>query len=299
VDLGLSVKWATCNLGAAQPGEYGDYFAWGETQPKEEYTWLNYKWAKDASSKITKYNATDGLTTLESADDAAYVNKGRNWRMPSKEEFDELVNQCTWEWTICNGNNGYKVTAPNGNFIFLPAVGYKGEGGPNYPAGEDGLYWLRSNKDSKSSAANCFLIRSKGVQYASYGGTRKYGFAIRPVYEEDVNIVCQYSLTHGNDYNAQFTDSTDRASIQPYTIFIPKGVTIAPKSGYKWGYYTNVDTSNMPNGDLLSSWSTAPYTGEGKEIGIAIKKDDGVFDFFVDSQCAKDYFDVSDPSIWE
>ena len=140
VDLGLSVKWASYNIGATKPEEYGDYFAWGEVEPKETYSWATYKWSKGSSSSITKYNANDGKTVLDPEDDAATVILGENYRMPTVEEGNELIEQCTWIWTIYNNVAGYKITGPNGNYIFLPAVGYKGSTNPYYPAGEYGLY---------------------------------------------------------------------------------------------------------------------------------------------------------------
>jgi hypothetical protein len=130
VDLGLSVKWATCNVGATKPEEYGDYFAWGETTPKDAYDWSTYKWCNGGPSTQTKYctnssyGTVDNKTTLDLSDDAACANWGGSWRMPTRAEQDELRNNCTWTWTTQNGVNGYKVTGTNGNSIFLPAAGY-------------------------------------------------------------------------------------------------------------------------------------------------------------------------------
>lgn len=134
VDLGLpsGTKWATYNVGATKPEEYGNYFAWGETQPKSEYNWGNYKYCtadynaeNNTYSNIvmTKYNATDDKTILDATDDAATANWGSNWRMPTKEEMNELYNNCTHEWTTQNGVTGRKFTGPNSNSIFLPAAG--------------------------------------------------------------------------------------------------------------------------------------------------------------------------------
>ena len=122
VDLGLSVKWATFNVGATSPEEYGDYFAWGETEPKETYSWATYKWCDGTDANITKYNTIDGKTILEPTDDAAQVHRGDKWRMPTKAECQELIDSCTWEWTTSNNISGYRVTGPNGNSIFLPAA---------------------------------------------------------------------------------------------------------------------------------------------------------------------------------
>ena len=117
IDLGLSVKWASCNVGAEEPWECGGYYAWGETAEKSEYSPESYRY--------TEKNEKEGKSTLTPANDAAYVNWGSEWRMPTHEEIKELEEKCTWEWTMLNGCNGYKVTAPNGNSIFLPAAGYR------------------------------------------------------------------------------------------------------------------------------------------------------------------------------
>jgi hypothetical protein len=107
-----------------------------------------------------------------------------------------------------------------------------------------------------------------------------------------------YTLTHGNDYNATYMDAKNRVSIQPYTITVPTGVTITPKTGYVWAWMNNVDPDNMPSGSG-GSWCGDTYTGTGKQIGITFKKsDDSDFDFSTDSIYASDYFDVSDSSIW-
>lgn len=141
VDLGLpsGTLWATCNVGANKPEEYGDYFAWGETEPKEVYFDCNYKWAH-----FSKYNSTDGKMELDPEDDAAYVNMGPSWRTPSVEQISELVNSCTWRWTQKNGVNGYLVTGPNGNTIFLPAADICVEDYPLEDAGSYGCYWTRT-----------------------------------------------------------------------------------------------------------------------------------------------------------
>ena len=129
VDLGLSVKWATCNVGATKPEEYGDYFAWGEVEPKEKYDWSTYKYCDAIDTLFTKYckfakdGFVDNKTILDPEDDAATFNWGSAWRMPTKEELQELVNNCTWIWTTQNGVDGYKVTGINENSIFLPAAG--------------------------------------------------------------------------------------------------------------------------------------------------------------------------------
>ena len=150
VDLGLSVKWATMNVGANSPEEYGDYFAWGETTPKETYSWETYKWCKGGYQlTLTKYcsnssyGTVDNKTVLDPEDDAAQANWGGTWRMPTIDEYKELVNKCTWIWTTQNSVDGYKVTGPNGNSIFLPAAGYRYDGSLSN-AGSNGYYWSSS-----------------------------------------------------------------------------------------------------------------------------------------------------------
>lgn len=146
VDLGLSVKWATCNVGANKPEEPGDYFAWGETLPKDYYNWSNYKWCAGDYDELTKYcdkdsyGIVDKIYVLQLSDDAARVNWGGNWRMPLKSELDELYNSCTWESTTQNGTAGYLVTGKNGNSIFLPKAGRKDEGSLT-DLGAYGYYW--------------------------------------------------------------------------------------------------------------------------------------------------------------
>ena len=144
VDLGLSVKWATCNVGTTKPEGYGDYFAWGETRSKSYYNGSSY----------TYY---DNPTTLPLSADAARANWGGKWRMPTIDEFEELRNNCTWKWTTQNGVNGYKVTSnSNGNYIFLPAAGYR-DLGSLYGAGDYGYYWSSSAYGSNYSTTALYL----------------------------------------------------------------------------------------------------------------------------------------------
>ncbi|MGM9746984.1 MAG: hypothetical protein ACI30H_08505 [Paludibacteraceae bacterium] len=141
VDLGLpsGIKWATCNVGASAPEEYGDYFAWGETTPKSDYAWETYKWATTEYNTryefldletLTKYNTKeeygtiDNKTILDLEDDAAYANWGREWRMPTDEEWLELRTKCEWKLSTYYGRKGYRVQSKtNGHLIFLPAAG--------------------------------------------------------------------------------------------------------------------------------------------------------------------------------
>ena len=187
VDLGLSVKWATCNVGAEKPEDYGDYFAWGETEPKENYDWTTYKYCKGTNKTMTKYcnnssysnnGFTDNKTELDPEDDAATVNWGGAWRMPTDEEFTELREQCKWTWTTQNGVKGYQVVGPNGNSIFLPAAGYR-YGASLYRAGSRGYYWSSSLSSSYPYDAYYVDFHSSGVDRSSFD--RYNGFIVRPV----------------------------------------------------------------------------------------------------------------------
>lgn len=178
VDLGLpsGVKWATCNVGATSPEDYGDYFAWGETEGymsgKKIFNSGNYKWYMTTTSKdsdgievitngYTKYvkksdaskygynGFYDDKTVLDLEDDAAHANWGGDWRMPTRAEQDELSNNCTWNRATLNGKNGYKVIGPNGNFIFLPASGYRDSSLRN--ADNNTVYWSSSLREGYSS----------------------------------------------------------------------------------------------------------------------------------------------------
>ena len=185
VDLGLSVKWATCNVGASKPEDYGDYFAWGETQPNEVYGWSTYKWCNGRAAALTKYNYSsywgnlDNKTQLELSDDAARANWGGSWRMPTDAELIELFEQCTWTWTIQNGKYGYKVTSKsNGNSIFLPAAGYR-EDGSLYNAGSCGYYWSSSISTDRPDCAYTLGFCSDTV--LRFDNARDEGFSVRPV----------------------------------------------------------------------------------------------------------------------
>ena len=177
VDLGLSVKWATCNVGATKPEEYGDYYAWGETTTKATYSWDTYTLTTDGGSTFTKYNTTDGKTVLELADDAARANWGGAWRMPTDAEWTELRENCTWTWTTKNGVNGYEVKSKtNENAIFLPAAGYRDD--DDLSNAGFGYYWSSSLSTYPLSAWGVFLD-SGGV--SRYGDNRYCGLSVRPV----------------------------------------------------------------------------------------------------------------------
>ncbi len=190
VDLGLpsGLLWATCNVGADNPEDYGDYFAWGETMPKDTYDWSTYQYCNGSSYTLTKYCSnsnygyngfTDNLTTLLPEDAAATANWGNDWRMPTKEEWQELYNNTTVTWTTQNGVNGRLFTASNGNSLFLPAAGYRYISSLDY-AGSYGSYW--SSSLSTGSPDGAWILYFGSDNYGMNGyGYRDYGLSVRPV----------------------------------------------------------------------------------------------------------------------
>lgn len=200
VDLGLSVKWATCNVGASKPEEYGDYYAWGETEPKTDYSWSAYKFRTSGDSydnvKLSKYNTNssddtfDNKTTLDPEDDVAHVKWGGCWRIPTKAEQDELCSNCTWTWyssgnTEFNGVAGYKVTSNKegytNRFIFLPTAGYRYDM-DLCVVGQLGFYWSSSlcTETYQSYAWNLYLYFN-GVYHDTRYDYRRNGQSVRPV----------------------------------------------------------------------------------------------------------------------
>ncbi len=189
VDLGLpsGLLWAKCNVGANAPEEVGDYFAWGETAPKTSYNWTgegDYKWGvydyeETTNYGMTKYNSTDGLTTLEAVDDAATAVLGSGWRTPKADEFNELLTECTWTATSRNDVSGYEVKGKNGNSIFIPMSGYWNGGDLQFTT--DANYWTSSLSQSKVRDASVLFIELIDGPRVT-GNVRFFGLPVRPVY---------------------------------------------------------------------------------------------------------------------
>ena len=186
VDLGLpsGTLWADRNVGADSPEGYGDYFAWGETAPKSTYNWSTYKWCRGSSYTLTKYctesyyGTVDNKTVLDLEDDAAYVNMGPEWRMPTEDELLELDLYCAYVLTTQNGTYGYRVTGPNGNSIFLPAASYR-YGSNLSPAGSYGSYW--SSSLYKSYPYSAFELYFVSGSFGASSEDRYYGLPVRAV----------------------------------------------------------------------------------------------------------------------
>lgn len=184
VDLGLSVRWATCNIGANYPGETGDYFAWGEIEPKVWYSWSTYKWSNGNEQTLTKYcldenyGIVDNKITLEVSDDVARMEWGDRWRMPTQQEFKELLDFCTLRWIKFNSMYGYEVTSNiNGNKIFLPLTGYMIES--ELITAPFGYYWCSTLDVTDSD--NAMQLGFTDTWLGVLSSTRMYGQPIRPV----------------------------------------------------------------------------------------------------------------------
>ena len=193
VDLGLSIKWATCNVGASSPNEYGDYFAWGEIVPKSEYNNTNYKWQKKDERYLyfTKYDylkedgKVDKKTRLEKADDVASAFWGDNWRMPTTEEIRELKKNCLWTWITIDGCKGYIATSSiNGKSVFFPAAGCW-DGVEHKSKEVGGWFWTADLVEPQSAAALRYYYDERYSPsdnvFTQYSCRRNYGFSVRPI----------------------------------------------------------------------------------------------------------------------
>ena len=193
VDLGLPSgnKWAKCNLGANSEEESGYYYQWGDIRgyTKEQlgvdksFNWDDYKWNDGSDFNPLKYNDSDQKNQLDLEDDAVYATLGGNWRMPTADDWQELYDNTNRQWTQVNGVNGYKLTASNGNYIFLPAAGY-GSGSSLSYEGSFGYVWSSSLVSVGSPNAFSCDFYSGGF-YPGSNDTRYYGFSVRGIYVEE------------------------------------------------------------------------------------------------------------------
>ena len=185
IDLGLSVEWASWNMGATAPEEYGGYYAWGETEEKSNYTPLTYQYyLGDLNADGYYYDSNEyqniGSNISGTSYDVAHVKWGGNWRMPTLDEIKELINNCTWECTTTNGIKGHKITGPNGNFIFLPAAGNRAEASL-YSAGEYGRYWSATLENFHTAYDLDFHSTLTPTSWHAY---LDHGLTVRPVWSE-------------------------------------------------------------------------------------------------------------------
>ena len=275
VDLGLpsGALWATCNVGATTPEGYGDYFAWGETAPKAIYEWSTYFDTNDGGSTFTKYNSNGGKTILEPEDDAAHVNWGGSWRMPTNEWW-ELRDNCTWTWTTQNGINGYKVTSNKtgytDKFIFLPAAGFR-SGSGLYDVGSNGIfYWSSSLFGDYSNRAWYLSFDSGPLGFQGFSpGFRFFGGSVRPVL-----------LPSSTSYNSSSNDTIRIYSngCGDYQTFIgPHGsqLTMTANSD-QWSHFVRWNDGNTDNPRTITTNGNADYTAyfETPNFSVQVKSSD-------------------------
>ncbi|MCQ2161595.1 MAG: hypothetical protein MJY97_11010 [Bacteroidales bacterium] len=226
VDLGLSVKWATCNLGATKPEDYGDYYAWGETETKTEYTLNNYT-----------FNSYP--ETLPLANDAANKKWGDKWRMPTAKECQELIDECTWIRTAVNGKKGFKITGKNGNSIFLPAAGWWYNAGTTNQE-VDGSYATSSYSPDDDRHSLILFCTSDRGEFIS-GGNRFIGCTIRPVYDIAISDASSITVTPtdldfgtvkvGSSATASFTITNTGSTAASVSISAPSAPVTSNVSG--------------------------------------------------------------------
>jgi hypothetical protein len=230
VDLGLSVKWGLYNLGASTNEDYGDYFAWGEVEPKNQFDWDNYIWCFDGNRySLTKYcnvseygynGLIDNKTVLEPQDDAARRILGNNWRIPTKEEWDELMNNSDQVFTVVNNVAGYLVTSKVSGYteksLFLPAAGARSGNGYLYQPGNAGCYYSSSLYLSDPTLGYYFAFGEDGHIMNWYYG-RSYGYSIRPIYTGPISFIPISTIVLSEEYIDAFVgcDEIIKATVLP------------------------------------------------------------------------------------
>ena len=248
IDLGLSIRWASCNVGATAPEENGDFYAWGDTLTRSSFTWGTYPYSGTSTNTMTKYctraaNGTvDNRSTLIAFDDAAYINWGETWRMPTWTEWNELITQCTWKDTTINNVSVWQVTGPNGNSLYLPKVGYK-----NNSSVTAGCYYWSSTLNTTNSNDQCnraLYVNAADRSGAKYG-LRYVGMPIRAVYRREwpsftltitdtpestaytkaVNAGSSYTLTAQEDDCHHFVRWADGNTQNPRTVTVSADAT--------------------------------------------------------------------------
>ena len=277
VDLGLpsGTLWATCNVGANSPEEYGDYFAWGETTTKSSYSESNSTTYGLSTSTLQSRGIIGEDGNLTASYDVATTKWGGDWRMPTKEEMKELDEDCTWTWTTQNGVNGMKVTGPNGNNIFIPATGIR-QGTNLGLRGSFGYYWSSTLYESGSNLAYT-LYFDNGSRYWNNYGTRYVGFTVRPVMTKKPILSDYYTKEEIDEkvpakeeiYSKEEMDAL--LSISKYEF-----VDLGLPSGLKWAT-CNVGAENPWDYGMYFAWGEPDgYYTTNESGSLVIKDKDGV-----------------------
>ena len=272
IDLGLSIRWASCNVGATAPEENGNFYAWGDTLTRSSFTWGTYPYSGNSTNTMTKYctraaNGTvDNRSTLIAFDDAAYINWGETWRMPTWAEWNELITQCTWKDTTYNDVSVWQVTGPNGNSIYLPKVGYK-----NSTSVTAGCYYWSSTLNTANSNDQCnraLYINAANRSSAMYG-LRYVGMPVRAVYRREwpsftltitdtpegtthtkaVNAGSSYTLTAQEDDCHHFVQWSDGNTQNPRTVSVTADATYTAEFEEKQ-YTITVTTDDASMGSV-------------------------------------------------
>ncbi|MCR5660406.1 MAG: T9SS type A sorting domain-containing protein [Bacteroidales bacterium] len=287
IDLGLpsGTLWATCNVGANSPEEYGDYFAWGETQTKDVYNWETYQYYD--GNNLTKYSGSDGLTTLLPEDDAATANWGNGWRMPTKEEFQELYNNATITWTQQDGVNGCLFTASNGNSLFLPASGSRSDNELG-SAGIQGNYWSSSLHTDYTECVwyFSFFYAGNGMGYSD--NNRYKGYTVRPVREVEITTFYEINATPSP------IEGGTIEGVESYAEGSTCILTATPAEGYTFINWTE-------NGAVVSSRATYSFTVTEDRNLVAnfMHVLPSLCDDFNDGVINLDYWTATGPNIYE
>ena len=292
VDLGLpsGTKWASCNVGATKPEEYGGYYAWGETEVKDTYSWGNYVHCN--GTKATCHDIGSDISVTEY--DVAHINWGGNWRMPTMAEYQELVDNCTSEWITLNGINGCKFTSNiNGNSIFLPAAGYRW-GNDSLYVDERGYYWSSSqvSTDMSISYDLGFVL---GDIHTYWRNVRGGGRSVRPVESPNNAEIIDQNDENGYDMNDDGdVNITDAILLVNYIIgknndngngsnSPAKAIDLGLPSGTKWascnvgatkpeeygGYYAWGETEEKGYYDMYTyMYYEGSYDEEGQWVDI-------------------------------
>lgn len=291
VDLGLpsGTLWATCNIGASTPEEAGEFYAWGETETKENYSWDTYKWCDGtkptvSNPSLTKYcdrggyGLMDGKVSLELKDDVAHVKWGGDWHIPTQAEFQELMDNCTMEWIkISDNQHAYKFTGANGNSILMPAAG---EWSNTSFYSDDFYYWSTDLANKNSNSA--WVIEYMSKTSAEFSGIVRYkGFAVRPVLSKYTPVVheveapssykghdlvdlglpsgtlwakCNLGASSPEDYGCYYAWGESTGSCEGKTSF--SNSTYEHYNGSTYTKYTNGGVTELEPGDdaAKSSW---------------------------------------------
>lgn len=273
IDLGLSIRWASCNIGATAPEENGNFYAWGDTLTRSSFTWGTYPYSGTSTNTMTKYctraaNGTvDNRSTLIAFDDAAYINWGETWRMPTWTEWNELITRCTWKETTINNVSVWQVTGPNGNSIYLPKTGYKANSSVTA-----GCYYWSSTLNTANSNDQCnraLYINAASRTSAKYG-LRCVGMPIRAVYRREwpsftltitdtpegtsytkaINAAVTYTLTAQEDDCHRFVRWSDGNTNKTRTVTVTANATYT--AVYETIQYTvTVQAADPTMGDVM------------------------------------------------